>query len=510
MNYLRNMVTGPWSDEEDMALKQAYVEDHNNRKQRSFHNVLLPSLNNNEDTLNDDSLSVLDDLELKLLDIQSLNDRIGTFLPTYAKGMPPNWRNISHYLNRKSTDCRLRFIFLVLGRDLDRVPDVWFEGEAEYLRRLVVDRNFSWSAAARELGRTSQQCASCYSTGMYRSYGLSFSQNRPQQEDQQNKSEDTTSDENNVIFNIRKHYKNGIRSRTWDSDEDALLLQHFATYGNKWKQIGNLIHRPGSQCFQRYQILKFQMENGRKKWTNEEYEKLFQLVNVYGPRWTYIGVLLGRTAYVCRSAYKRIIDKMDSSQAMPIPRTRESKKLSKHTLLTQQRRENASAVMNQLAYWRRDGIARNESDHHSNYIGKTYQQQILSRSVNFTQNQQRLWSKEEDDNLRVLVATYGRKWTLIAEEMNRSPEDVMLRFDFKITKQNKAGSWTREEDLQLLELIENIGPKWALVGAAIGRSGSQCSLRYRLTLNPTLKWRLWSPLEDNQLISLREESGYNW
>jgi len=48
--------------------------------------------------------------------------------------------------------------------------------------------------------------------------------------------------------------------------------------------------------------------------------------------------------------------------------------------------------------------------------------------------------------------------------MNRSPEDVMLRFDFKITKQNKAGSWTRAEDLQLLELIETIGPKWALVG----------------------------------------------
>lgn len=54
------------------------------------------------------------------------------------------------------------------------------------------------------------------------------------------------------------------------------------------------------QCFQRYQILKFNMENGRKKWTKEEYEKLFELVGVHGPRWTYIGVLLGRTAYVCR------------------------------------------------------------------------------------------------------------------------------------------------------------------------------------------------------------------
>lgn len=40
----------------------------------------------------------------------------------------------------------------------------------------------------------------------------------------------------------------------------------------------------------------------------------------------------------------------------------------------------------------------------------------------------------------------------------------MLRFDFKITKQNKAGSWTKAEDKQLLELIDRFGPKWALVG----------------------------------------------
>ena len=63
-------------------------------------------------------------------------------------------------------------------------------------------------------------------------------------------------------------------------------------------------------------------------------------------------------------------------------------------------------------------------------------------------------------------AAYLRMYihTLLAEEMKRSPEDVMLRFDFRIRKQNKAGSWTKAEDAQLLNLFNKFGPKWAVVG----------------------------------------------
>ena len=119
----------------------------------------------------------------------------------------------------------------------------------------MVDRNFSWSAAARELGRTSQQCASCYSTGIYRSFGLLFDREGEegkrrrregrQQEELQEGS--TREDDDEVSFDVRKHFKSGIRSRTWDSEEDISLLQHYATYGNKWKQIGSILHRRGSQ-----------------------------------------------------------------------------------------------------------------------------------------------------------------------------------------------------------------------------------------------------------------------
>eukprot|EP01036_Dinobryon_divergens_P030151 gene30150-39347_t len=292
----------------------------------------------------------------------------------------------------------------------------------------------------------------------------------------------------------------GSRSRTWDGKEDAMLLSYQEEYGNKWKAIGQLINRPGSQCFQRYQILRVHKENGRLKWSDGEYGRLFQLVQSHGPRWTVIGKLLGRTAYVCRSAYKRLVDKFDSSASLQMPRARVLKKKPKHfplskPILLSSADSPSYAVANSSRLHKEDNVS-----------------VLLSESANEpkSENVQRLWTKEEDEYLQSLISTYGRKWTIIAEEMKRSPEDVMLRFDFRIRKQNKAGSWTKAEDAQLLNLFNKLGPKWALVGAAIGRTGAQCSLRYRLTLDPKLKWRLWSPLEDKQLVALREENGYNW
>ncbi len=40
----------------------------------------------------------------------------------------------------------------------------------------------------------------------------------------------------------------------------------------------------------------------------------------------------------------------------------------------------------------------------------------------------------------------------IAEEMGRSPEDVMLRYDFKIARK-RGGSWSREEVSVYLDAI---------------------------------------------------------
>jgi hypothetical protein len=146
-----------------------------------------------------------------------------------------------------------------------------------------------------------------------------------------------------------------------------------------------------------------------------------------GPRWTNIGRRLRRTAYVCRAAYKRYIDKHDCKN-LTMPLLSDSKKPT-----------GASAS--------------NDSP----------------------------WNSEADEILKKKVLQYGRRWSSIgiyifdgrslyiyicessflfyylisvAEDMGRSPEDVMLRYDFKIMRR-KSGSWSREED-ELLMKVHNI------------------------------------------------------
>ena len=94
--------------------------------------------------------------------------------------------------------------------------------------------------------------------------------------------------------------------RTWTAQEDALLLQLVASEGKRWQRISSTVGRPGSQCFQRYQILTTAAPSGR--WTDEQKSELLQLVHETGTsKWTSIGKALQRTPYVCRSAYLRIM-----------------------------------------------------------------------------------------------------------------------------------------------------------------------------------------------------------
>jgi hypothetical protein len=163
----------------------------------------------------------------------------------------------------------------------------------------------------------------------------------------------------------------------------------------------------------------------------------------------------------------------------------------------------------------------------------------------------RKWTPRDDEHLRRSVARFGRKWTIIAEDVGRSPEDCAYRYDFRLDWQPRHGSWSKEEDTQLVSLVKQYAPvywehrvaprgaienpvdgtdgaknlalgdktsitveipevPWASIGKQIRRTGQQCSIRFRLTLDPRLKWRLWMADEDKQLVTLREELGYTY
>ena len=51
-------------------------------------------------------------------------------------------------------------------------------------------------------------------------------------------------------------------------------------------------------------------------WTEEQKFELRELVAQLGARWTAIAARLNRTPYVCRSAYKRLLD-ANGKQSMP-------------------------------------------------------------------------------------------------------------------------------------------------------------------------------------------------
>ena len=56
--------------------------------------------------------------------------------------------------------------------------------------------------------------------------------------------------------------------------------------------------------------------NAPHGWTDDQKRELQDLVAKLGARWTRIASHLNRTAYVCRSAYKRIVD-ADGKHVMP-------------------------------------------------------------------------------------------------------------------------------------------------------------------------------------------------
>jgi len=206
-------------------------------------------------------------------------------------------------------------------------------------------------------------------------------------------------------------------------------------------------------------------------WTEDQKTELSALVAKMGPRWTLIGKEVGRSAYVCRAAYKRIA----TSSGFVMPRYRDYiKNMSLSSLPSSSSSSSHSTA----------GVP-------------------LTRLP---------WSKREDDYLATRVAQIGRRWEAIAEEIKRSPEDAMLRFDFKIAPR-RFGQWRREEDQLLLKLVEEFAPnpRWALIGQKLGgRTGQQCMLRYRHSLDPRLRWKLWTDAEDEQLLALRDMQGYTF
>ncbi|KAK6127648.1 hypothetical protein DH2020_038627 [Rehmannia glutinosa] len=162
----------------------------------------------------------------------------------------------------------------------------------------------------------------------------------------------------------------------------------------------------------------------------------------------------------------------------------------------------------------------------------------------------REWTKEEDNQLRTAVETYGESnWQVVASVMEGTNsmsclleiEQVVIA-SFVITMslfgktrrgtravdekfeerrlwlktlhpaRKRVGKWTAEEDKRLKVAVALFGPKtWKKVARCVpGRTQVQCRERWVNCLDPSLNMAEWTEEEDSKLEVAIAEHGYCW
>jgi len=125
---------------------------------------------------------------------------------------------------------------------------------------------------------------------------------------------------------------------------------------------------------------------------------------------------------------------------------------------------------------------------------------------------QLLWSKKEDDMIRSLINTKSKcKWNLISSKLkNKSPSQIYLRSKL-IDPNLKKGKFSKEEDENLKRLVSTFGPSWSFLSRVIKkRNAKQLRLRYNNYLNEKLCHTKFTKKEDQKILILYTTYGQKW
>ena len=92
-----------------------------------------------------------------------------------------------------------------------------------------------------------------------------------------------------------------------------------------------------------------------------------------------------------------------------------------------------------------------------------------------------MWTDEEDEQLRALVAEYGvKKWALISTKMAaKGAKQCRRRWQNYLNNNIKQGGWSEEEDRILLEGHRLHGNKWTEIARMVtGRTDNAVKNRH--------------------------------
>jgi hypothetical protein len=162
--------------------------------------------------------------------------------------------------------------------------------------------------------------------------------------------------------------------------------------------------------------------NIRRTWSNQDTERLLQLVKKYGNKWkVFTSYFPGRSAFCIRSHYFSVTH--DTTRW-----TLEEKKILQQHLSTELDPEKIDweAIRSYLP--KRRTIARIK--------------QFWQNSVQPTLNRGS-WTKAETEQLKVLIAKHGKDWETISKKMGtRSEDQCRNKWAYEITTMKKGNKLT--------------------------------------------------------------------
>ena len=122
-----------------------------------------------------------------------------------------------------------------------------------------------------------------------------------------------------------------------------------------------------------------------------------------------------------------------------------------------------------------------------------------------------MFSKQEDDLLRSLVAEYGDKdWDLISSFIKgRNRRQCRERWKKFLCPSLNNSPWTQEEDELLLERYETFGPKWVTISKAFkNRTDINVKSRF-LVLMRSMKKKKECSVRQTQQVNFQQARNWN-
>ncbi|KAI9270438.1 hypothetical protein BDA99DRAFT_501789 [Phascolomyces articulosus] len=281
---------------------------------------------------------------------------------------------------------------------------------------------------------------------------------------------------------LQTTFHNTIRSFQWS----GLIRRALTISSTQYKQGG-----PGKTRVSTAD--KEVVTRTRRMWSKEDSDRLVQMVQIMGPKWTAIGRTLDRPASAVFNRYKHLTDTHEFHgpwAASELDRLRELTKGKQSNEI------NWEQVRLQMPRLRPVCILR-----------LTYKHSVDPKIRHGR------WSEEEVARLEQLVRVYrGQDWDSIEQGMGtRTKRQCLERWRWQQAGGLKKGRFTEDEDAAIIAAVQQYGENFAKIKEVTRseRTARNISQHYRYALCPNTDRSPWTVEEENRMYDLCKEHSHN-